>query len=158
MAVTRHFTSFTWFVKVRTRGRSSMLLAPDTEKKEELLRCLERHAYVLDSIDFATGRPDRLTLALRTKSGLPVVAKLYPSGGGEKAYHNMERLWNSSFGRARNPPGLPEPLEYLADASALIMNRLPGQPLVELGRMDERAISESMKLLANLHECDAQPE
>src|SRR2546428_13276504 len=106
----------------------SMLSGSDTDQTEKILRSLERQGYTVDFGRFATGRPDRQTLAVKTRSGLPVVAKLYASGGGQKAYTNMQNLWDSSFGRKRRPPGLPEPVEYLPDLSALIMARLEGRP------------------------------
>src|SRR5438445_6039031 len=96
----------TWIRDIRTSGGNCMLSVADIDQKEKFLRCLERQGYLLDSVAFATGRPDRATLALKTKSGLPVVAKFYPTGGGEQTYASMERLWNSSFGKKRNPPGL----------------------------------------------------
>jgi hypothetical protein len=124
---------------------------------EEVTRALRRHGYETDGAHFPTGRPDRATLSLVARSGLPVVAKLYPSGGGDVAYANMQQLWRSSFGERRRPPGLPEPIEYLPDVGALIMELLPGRPLVELGAADGDMVDEATSVVAALHGCDVQP-
>jgi aminoglycoside phosphotransferase (APT) family kinase protein len=87
-----------------------------------------------------------------------VMAKLYRDGQGEKAFTNMQRLWASPFGRTRRPPGLPEPLDYVTEASALITERLPGRPLLELGDVGEARLAETMQLLADLHACGVEPE
>ena len=124
---------------------------------EQILQALRNQGYVDDSANFPTGRPDRTTMALVTRTGVPVVAKLYPSGGGEVAYASMQELWRSSFGERRQPPGLPRPLDYLPDVGALIMERVEGRPLVELGTLEGNTLDESVRLVASLHECDAQP-
>ena len=124
---------------------------------EQVLQALLSKGYMTDEGEFPTGRPDRVVLAMVTRTGVPVVVKLYPSGGGEIAYTNMQELWRSSFGERRRPPGLPRPIDYLSDIGALIMERLEGRPFVELGTLDEGVLDESIRLLASLHECNAQP-
>jgi Ser/Thr protein kinase RdoA (MazF antagonist) len=116
---------------------------------------LARDGYTLEGPAYATGRPDRSTFAVRTRAGVPAVAKLYPSGGGEQTYANMAAVWRSSFGERRRPPGLPQPLDFVPEAGALIMERLPGRPLVELGPV--REIDDVVPLLVALHESDAVP-
>src|SRR3989442_15700297 len=124
---------------------------------EPLVQALRSRGYHSDGASFPTGRPDRATLALVTRAGLPVVAKLYSSGGGATTYANMQELWRSSFGERRRPPGLPQPIEYLPDVGALIMERLPGRPFVELGASDTDIVDEALRLVAALHGCDAEP-
>ncbi len=121
------------------------------------LQSLRSKGYVIDGGNFPTSRRGRVTVALITRTGIPVVAKLYPSGGGEIAYANMQELWRSSFGERRQPPGLPRPIDYLPDIGALIMERIEGRPFVELGTLDEDILDGSIRLVASLHECDAQP-
>ena len=124
---------------------------------EHILQTLRSRGYATDGVNFPTGRPDRSSLALVTPMGKPVVAKLYPLGGGEITYANMQELWRSSFGERRQPPGLPRPVDYLADIAALLMERVEGRPLMELGRLDERTVDGAIRLVASLHESDAQP-
>ena len=124
---------------------------------EQILRELDSRGYVIEPVQFTIGRPDRATLALRNPAGLAVVAKSYPLGPGDMAYANMQELWRSTFGERRQPPGLPRPIEYLPDIDVLIMERLSGRPLAELGTLDEQALENSIALLAALHQCDAQP-
>ena len=124
---------------------------------EQILQALHRAGYTSDGPDFAIGRPDRATLPLVTRTGAPVVAKLFPAGDGESTFANMHELWRSSFGERRRPPGLPRPIDYLPDIRVVIMERLPGRPLIELGALDASVIAAAVPLLASLHECDAQP-
>ena len=124
---------------------------------EQILQALHRAGYTTDGPDFAIGRPDRATLPLANRAGVPVVAKLFPAGGGESTFANMQELWRSSFGERRRPPGLPRPINYLPDIRVVIMERLPGRPLIELGALDASVIAGAVPLLASLHECDAHP-
>ena len=124
---------------------------------ERALHVLRGRGYESDGANFPTGRPDRATLALVSRTGLPVVAKLYPAGGGEITHANMQELWRSSFGERRRPPGLPRPIEYLPDVGVLLMERLPGRPLVELGATDGDIVDDALRLVAALHGCEAQP-
>jgi aminoglycoside phosphotransferase (APT) family kinase protein len=96
-------------------------------------------------------------MALVTRTGESVVAKVYPSGGGDITYANMQELWHSSFGERRRQPGLPRPIDYLPQIGVLIMERLPGRPLIELGTWDEDILANAVRLVASLHECDAEP-
>jgi aminoglycoside phosphotransferase (APT) family kinase protein len=123
-----------------------------------ILQALHKQGYTTDGASFSTGRPDRATLALVTRQGEPVVGKVYPSGGGERTYRNMQELWRSSFGAWRTPPGLPRPIDYLPDVGVVIMERLDGRPLAELGRVDQETLDGAIRLLASLHDSDAQPD
>jgi hypothetical protein len=118
---------------------------------------LAKRGYETRSERFATGRPDRSALALVSSAGLPSVGKLYPRGGGEEAFRNMTEVWASSFGARRSPPGLPRPIEYIPEAGVLVMERLEGRPLAELGPIDGRELRSSMALLADLHRSGARP-
>jgi aminoglycoside phosphotransferase (APT) family kinase protein len=89
--------------------------------------------------------------------GLPVVAKLYPNGGGEATFANMQEVWRSSFGEHRTPPGLPRPVDYLPDLGVLVMERLGGRPLVEFEAFDPEVVDEAVYLVADLHRSDAVP-
>jgi Ser/Thr protein kinase RdoA (MazF antagonist) len=121
------------------------------------LRELEDHGYELDGALLPRGRPDRATVLLRSAAGARVVAKLYPSGDGESAYTNLLELWRSSFGESRVPPGLPRPLDFVAGAGAVIMERLEGRPLGEFEEPEEATLDAAIGLLASLHESDAAP-
>ncbi len=118
---------------------------------------LRARGYLPDGEPFATGGPDRASLPLISASGLQVVAKLFPDGCGEACWKNMIELWASPFGERRQPPGLPRPVEYLPDIDALILERLPGRPLLEKGEPDEDAIDDAMRLVAGLHDSGAHP-
>jgi aminoglycoside phosphotransferase (APT) family kinase protein len=88
---------------------------------------------------------------------MPAIGKLYPAGGGEEAYGNMQEVWRSSFGERRRPPGLPRPVEYLPDLRMIVMERLEGRPLVELGAAGRGVADDAIRLLASLHSSDARP-
>src|SRR5438876_9392930 len=120
---------------------------------EQILQALHRAGYTTDGPDFAIGRPDRATLPLATRAGVPVVAKLFPAGGGESTFANMHALWRSSFGERRRPPRLPRPIDYLPDIRVVIMERLPGRPLIELGALDASVTAGAVPLRAPPHEC-----
>src|SRR5213592_2898897 len=90
---------------------------------EHILQALRGKGYATDGAQFPISRPDRATVPLVTRTGMPVVGKLYPSGQGERIYANMQELWHSSFGEGRRPPGLPRPLDYLPDIGVLILER-----------------------------------
>lgn len=124
---------------------------------DQVLGVLRNHGYVTADGNFPTGRPDRVTVAMTTRAGLPVVAKWYPSGGGHLAYANMREVWRSSFGERRRPPGLPRPVEYLPDPGILIMERVEGHPLAERRTSRPEVLDEVVGLLASLHESDARP-
>ena len=124
---------------------------------EEILQALRSKGYMIDGEKFPTGRPDQATVPLVTRTGIPVVAKLYPSGRGEITYANMQGLWNSSFGERRRPPGLPRPIDYLPDVGVLIMERIEGRPLAEFSALDEDILGRAVRLVASLHECHVHP-
>src|SRR2546427_13288779 len=107
---------------------------------EQILQALHRAGYTTDGPDFAIGRPDRATLPLATRTGVPVVAKLFPAGGGESTFANMQELWRSSFGGRRSPPRPSRPNKHLSETPALIMERPPRHPPVYLGPLDASGI------------------
>lgn len=127
------------------------------EHLRDVLSALRARGYLPEGEPFPTGRPDRSTLPLVTPSGLRFVAKLFPAGGGESCWANVLEVWNSSFGKKRQPPGLPRPVEYLRPQGAVVLERLPGRVLFELGEPDTNAIEGAMQLVAALHESDARP-
>lgn len=111
----------------------------------------------VESGDFSIGRPDRPTLAVRGPDGGAAIAKAYPPGAAVTAYDNLRRVWQSSFGCRRAPPGVPEPLAFLADIDALITDRVAGQPLAATVNLDLEVFDDSIRLIAELHASDAQP-
>jgi hypothetical protein len=135
--------------------------APESTRSRRLsptkLAALRTHGYLPDGEPFATETPDRTTLPLISASGGRFVAKLFSAGDAESCWKNMLELWNSSFGKRRQPAGLPRPVEYIGGIDALIVERLPGRVLLELGEPDTNAIEGAMQLVADLHESDARP-
>ena len=125
------------------------------ELPSEVRAALIERGYALDGSEFLTRRPDRLTVGLRTASGVPAIGKVYPAGGGADAFRNMVSLWESSFGRRRDPAGMARPVEYVEEAGVLVMEHLGGRPLVELDYLAPDAFRSSVELLASLHGCDA---
>jgi Phosphotransferase enzyme family len=123
---------------------------------EQLLSSLRSRGYDSAGGSFRTGRPDRTTIPLTTRAGLPVVAKLYPAGKGEGVFTNMIDVWRSSFGERRRPPGLPRPIEYLAEQGILIMERVDGVPLAERPHVEPSLLDDAVCLLASLHESNAK--
>jgi len=121
-----------------------------------ILSSLRRlNIHVLVAFDpFPTGRPDRASLALDTDAG-PIVIKLFPSGMGRETFDHMTRLWQSSFGAHRSPPGLPRPVAFLEENSALVMERLDGCPMAERMGSSLEHIEEIARTLVNLHTSDA---
>src|ERR671933_938994 len=104
---------------------------------ERVLQALRDHGYSPAGERFETVRPGHAAFPLVTRAGRCVVGKLYPpDGSGEAAFANMQLLWRSSFGERRNPPGLPEPIDYLPDLRVLAMERLDGRRFSELGADD----------------------
>src|SRR2546426_12663082 len=100
---------------------------------EHILQALRRAGYTTDGPDFAIGRPDRATLPLATRAGVPVVAKLFPAGGGESTFANMQELWRASFWGRRRPPGLSLPNHYLPLILGGVIGGRPRPPLFCLG-------------------------
>ncbi|HZO85480.1 MAG TPA: aminoglycoside phosphotransferase family protein [Verrucomicrobiae bacterium] len=134
-----------------------MLSTTDSSTQDKIVDSLHRRGYRLEKT-FASGRPDRPTFGMVSQSGTRVVAKIYPSELGERAFANMQQLWRSPFGTQRTPPALAQPLEYLPDIGALIMEWIEGQPLTELGALSDSNLEQSIRLLAELHQCGIQPE
>ncbi len=126
---------------------------PNTDRLAHLLG----HGLHLDGDAFVIGRPDQATIPLVTASGAKVVAKFFTSDRGANTFANMNALWASSFGAQRQPPGLPQPLDFLPDCGALIMERLEGRPLAELHASAQEHFEPALRLLADLHQCDATP-
>ena len=124
---------------------------------DQAIFALERSGYRIDGAKFPTGRPDRLTIPVLTRTGLAAVAKCYPSDRGALTFANMQALWRSSFGKRRQPPGLPQPIDYLPETGTLIMERLSGRPLAEREAADAVSVAEGVKLIAALHDCEARP-
>src|SRR5947207_10409634 len=124
---------------------------------EHILQAPRGKGYATDGAQFPISRPDRATVPLVTRTGMPVVGKLYPLGQGERIYVNMQELWHSSFGEGRRPPGLPRPLDYLPDIGVLIMERIAGRPLAEFGTPDKDSLSAAVRLVASLHESQTRP-
>ncbi|MGH9148167.1 MAG: phosphotransferase [Vicinamibacterales bacterium] len=96
-----------------------------------------------------------MTLALTTRTGLPVVAKVYPCGSGDRVFGNMLRVWRSPFGENRRPPGLPRPVDYLPDLGILVMERVEGFPLAEHNHIEPMVLDDVVRLLVSLHESSA---
>jgi len=105
---------------------------------------------------FAIGRPDRASLALETIAG-PIVIKFFQPNGKPEAFENMVCLWRSSFGERRIPPGLPRPLAWLEEHSALIMERIDGYPMLESMASGVERLEEIARTLVDLHTSDAHP-
>jgi Phosphotransferase enzyme family len=127
------------------------------EHLRDVLSTLLARGYLPEGEPFATGRSDRTTLPFLTPSGLRVVAKVFPAGGGETCWTNLLDVWSSSFGEKRQPPGLPRPVEYVRPLDAVVLERLLGRALAELGEPDGDAVEGAMRLAAALHGCDARP-
>src|SRR2546428_10939093 len=89
---------------------------------EQILQALHRPGYTTDGPDFAIGRPDRATLPLANRAGVPVVAMLFPAGGGERTFANMQELWRAAVPGARGAPlffsAICNLLDFLAGGSA----------------------------------------
>src|SRR2546426_3984156 len=103
---------------------------------EQILQALHRAGYTTDGPDFAIGRPDRATLPLANRAGVPVVAKLFPAGGGESTFANMQELWRLAFRGRRRPPRLSPPNHHFPGISGVIIEGPPRHPLIELSPFD----------------------
>lgn len=124
---------------------------------DPLLAALRRRGYELEDEVFAVGRPDRRTVAVRGPGGEALVAKHHPEGSG-KTFAVMQDLWASSFGMQRDPPGLPRPLEHLAEAGVVVMERVAGRTMAELDDQGERHVEAAIALLADLHASEVRLE
>jgi aminoglycoside phosphotransferase (APT) family kinase protein len=69
----------------------------------------------------------------------------------------MIRIWKSSFGERRLPPGIPRPVAFLEDNNALVMERIAGYPMIEWMGAGVERIEEVARTLADLHTSDASP-
>jgi Ser/Thr protein kinase RdoA (MazF antagonist) len=128
-----------------------------TAAPRDVLAILLDRGYVPDGEPFTVGRPDRTTIPMLTESGCPVVVKIYSDDGGQACFANMRALWSSSFGQGRNPPGLPRPIEYLVEHRILVLERVAGRALAEMGEPDAAAVQGAVRLAAALHDSDARP-
>src|SRR3989454_6138889 len=115
---------------------------------EHILQALRRAGYTTDGPDFAIGRPDRATLPLATRTGVPVVAKLFPAGGGESTFANMQELWRASFCGRRRPPRLSPPNHHLPDILGGIIEGPPRPPLFYPSRFGASLLPGGVWLLA----------
>jgi len=123
------------------------------------LASLGKHGLFLDdAAERVVGRPDRASLPLKTAEGVRLLAKVYPDERGETTFTNMTLLWESSFGGRRTPPGLPRPLRYLHDSNVLVMERLEGRTLLEVGDLSDEHLDAAARLLADLHEAGVYPK
>jgi len=134
-----------------------MTEAFESEWVDQAIAALQRRGYRVDGAKFPTGRPDRITIPVLTRTGRAAVAKCYPSDRGALTFANMQALWRSSFGERRWPPGLPEPIDYLPETGTLVMERLSGRPLAEREATDTTSVAEGVELIAALHDCEARP-
>ena len=134
-----------------------MTVAAEAVRLPDAVSLLRARGYIAAGERFSTGRPGRTTLPFVSDSGLPVVVKLFPPAEADLCWSNMRELWRSSFGEGRRPPGLPRPIELVEEIDAVVIERLPGRPLLERGEPDEQATGRAMRLAAGLHESDARP-
>ena len=127
-----------------------------TRLSPKILFDLRRHniheCAVLDP--FPVSRPDQTSHALETDKG-PMVIKIFQPGRGRETFDNMTRLWESSFGARRSPPGLPHPVAFFEDSNALVMERLDGCPMVEQMVPGLDRTPELARTLADLHSSEA---
>jgi aminoglycoside phosphotransferase (APT) family kinase protein len=127
------------------------------DQRADWLSQLAQVGYSPQDSPFLSGRPDGMTLRVRTRGGAIVVAKRCPERGAE-TFENMRGLWASTFGASRKPPGLPQPLDYLPEPGVLICEWIDGRPLSEAERISENHARGTIELLAALHACDLQPK
>jgi hypothetical protein len=129
----------------------------ETQTTTRLTELLEARGFMIANESFAIGRPDRPTIALRTPDGRMAIAKAYPPGGAAPAHDNLCRVWRSSFGSRRLPPGVPEPLMLLEELDLLVTERIDGQPLATSATLERERFDNAIRLVAELHSSDAQP-
>lgn len=134
-----------------------MRLCLDSGPDVEWIRPLLARGWEIDGDAFTTRRPDQGAIGLRTPGGARVVAKRSPPERAARTFANMQALWASCFGAARSSPGLPRPLELLEDQGVLIMERVDGRPLAELGPCSPARSEAALRLLADLHGSDVAP-
>lgn len=135
-----------------------MLPASERTEREPLNAALARAGYQVDSIEPGSGGGERKIQPLRTATGLAVVGKICPKDRGQTEFANMQKLWQSSFGERRPAPGLPRPIEFLPEIGMLIMEGWKESRVAAAAGFSEESVEGAARLLAALHECDAQPE
>src|SRR2546430_11727854 len=119
---------------------------------EQILQALRRAGYTTDGPDFAIGRPDRAPLPLATRAGVPVVAKLFPAGGGESTFANMQELWRAVLGGRRPPPRLSPPNHYLPPTPGVITGSPPRPPLCLVNALCTGGLSGAVSLPASRYQ------
>lgn len=122
------------------------------------LAALAKRGFAPDGEPFCVRRPDRPALPMRTRTGTRVVVKLFRNGGAERMFANMQAVWQSAFGATRPTPAMAQPLDCLPELGAVVMARLDGQPLATMNWQYGEHLEASIRLLAELHSCGAQPE
>lgn len=125
---------------------------------DELAEALAAIGCTIVGEKFATGRPDRTTVLVQTATGEQRVARVSPAKIAERTFANMMAVWESPFGKTRQPPGLPQPLQVVSNPSVVLMEHIPGRPLAEMGPALERHFDDAIRLLAQLHSCGVKPE
>lgn len=88
-----------------------------------------------------------------------VVVKTYHRADGALIHAEHRLLWDSPFGAARTPPGVPEPLSWDPVRRELRMEAVGGAALGargDLGGAPARA-AEAARLLAGLHDSGVRP-
>ncbi len=123
-----------------------------------LVEALAQRGLTAEPIVLTAHRPDRLSLVVRTTQGGRVFAKHYPDGRGAATFDNMQKLWQSSFGEGRRPPGLPRPLDFYPESGILITEYIEGRSLEEQEHPKPEVMDDCIRLLAALHLCEAQPD
>src|SRR2546426_11180176 len=122
-------------VETPSRGDGQLNRGPSavsSNSMEQTLQALRRKGYATDGAKFPIGRPDQATVPLVTRTGMPVVGKLYPAGRGAITYANMQAVWHSSFRAGRQLIWLPQALDYLPDNGGLIIVRLAERQMMEV--------------------------
>ncbi len=85
-----------------------------------------------------------------------IVVKRYLEADGARIFDEHRLLWESSLGRGRDVPGLPEPIAWDDATRELVMEAVPGDPVGtrgDLGRSTELAVVVA-HLLGDLHDAD----
>ena len=96
-----------------------------------------------------------MTLTVRLDASMAVALTEHCATHGTTKSRVVQQ---SPFGAARQPPGMPQPLEVLPDLGVLLMEHLPGRPLAEMGPAQERHFDNAIRLLAELHSSGVTPE
>jgi aminoglycoside phosphotransferase (APT) family kinase protein len=128
----------------------------------DLIEGLRTRGFDVSPERFAIQRPDQTTLAVSSKDGAQLVAKQLPRERAEKLFRNMLAVWNSTFGVARTPAGLPRPLtlelmtETSSEYAVVLMERVEGRPLAEA--QADKFFPEAIALIAALHSSNAVAE